>query len=477
MIESRQRRAALLVAACAFMELLDATIVTTSAPQMARSLAVPAGSISLTITAYMVTVATLIPVSGWMSARFGARRVLLAAIALFTLASLGCALSQSLPALVAFRVVQGAAGAMMVPVGRIMVFSESSKESLMRVTALLVWPALVAPVLAPIAGGLITTYASWHWLFLINLPLGAIALAAAVRVVRPQPQPQPGPLDVPGVVRTCLGIAGLTATCSLLAQSGSGVIACLGAAILTAALLTLAVRHLLRAASPLIELRTLRIRTLRASVSGTTVYFAVNAAGPFLVPLLVEEVFGWSAVKAGAVVLLIFVGNIGIKPATTFLYRRFGFRTVLTVATATMAATMACLVFVTVGTPIALLGAVLLISGIARSVGATGYMTVAFVDVPTDQMRHAGTLQTTAQQLASGFGVAGGAIALRLGHPLGSLFSSRPAPVDDYRVAFALVALVALTATAGALRLHPDAGNVLRGAQPARQQTTLGSEV
>ncbi len=127
-------------------------------------------------------------------------------------------------------------------------------------------------------------------------------------------------------------------------------IACLGAAILTAVLLTLAVRHLLRAASPLIELRTLRISTLRASVSGTTVYFAVNAAGPFLVPLLVEEVFGWSAVKAGAIVLLIFVGNIGIKPATTFLYRRFGFRTVLTVATATMAATMACLAFVTVGT-------------------------------------------------------------------------------------------------------------------------------
>jgi MFS family permease len=361
------------------------------------------------------------------------------------------------------RVLQGVGGALMVPVGRVLVLFGSAKENIMRLTAYLVWPALVAPVLAPLAGGLITTYLSWHWLFLINLPLGAIAFAVAARIVRPMPQDLPGRLDLVGGVLTCLGLAGLTVTCALLAEPSSKWPTVLAVGLPSLLLMALAARHLLGATDPLVDLRTLRIPTLRSAVNGTALWFPVMAAVPFLMPLLLEEAFGWSAVKAGSIVLLIFVGNIGIKPATTYLYRRFGFRSVLIAATTLMAAMLVAMAFTVASTPVAVIGGILLASGIARSVGATGYTTMAFSDVPDGQMRDASTLQATVQQLGAGLGVAGGAIALRIGHSVGGLMSAHQGPAAEYRVAFILVALVALVATVEAGRLHPGAGDVLRG--------------
>jgi MFS family permease len=160
-----------------FMEMLDGTIVSTAAPRIGAALHVPAAAIGLVITAYLVTLAVLIPLSGWMVSRFGTRKVFLTAIVIFTVASLLCATSSSLGELVAWRIVQGAGGAMMVPVGRLAVLGTTAKSDLMRMISYIVWPALIAPVIAPLAGGFITTYASWHWLFLINLPLGVIAFA------------------------------------------------------------------------------------------------------------------------------------------------------------------------------------------------------------------------------------------------------------------------------------------------------------
>jgi predicted MFS family arabinose efflux permease len=197
-------------------------------------------------------------------------------------------------------------------------------------------------------------------------------------------------------------------------------------------------------------------------LGGSSIFFTVIGAGPFLVPLLFEEVFRWGAVKSGTLVLFIFLGNVGIKPATTFLYSRFGFRTMLISATVMMAATMMVVGFMTASTPIGLIAIVLLLSGIARSIGGTGYSTIAFSDVPAEEMRHANTLQATIQQLALGFGVAGGAIALRLGHPLGRLFSSHAGGRTPYTTAFLLLALLSLLAALGATRLRPGAGDVLR---------------
>ena len=444
------------------MEILDGTIVTTAAPRIGQSLGVPSTSISLVITAYLVTLAVLIPLSGWISARWGARPIFLVAIAIFTVASIGCATSTSLGELVAFRVLQGAGGAMMVPVGRLVVLAGAPKAELMTLISFLVWPALIAPVFAPLAGGVITTYASWHWLFLINVPLGALALLAATRLIHSLPTPPPPRLDRLGVLLTGGGLAGLTYAAHLLSEGSPPWVEVSAFGLASAVLLMIAVRHLLSVDAPLVNLRTLRIETFGASIGGSAVFWLAVGAVPFLLPLLFQEAFGWSPIKSGAVVLVLFLGNVGIKPATTFLYGRFGFRTVLLSATLGLVATLAATAFLTAGTPLILIGLVVLLGGVARSVGLTGYNTLAFSDVPEPQMRDANTLQATNQQLASGLGVAVGAVLLRIG---GSLDSALPGGASDDRaftVAFLLLALIALTAAAGAFVLDHAAGDVLR---------------
>jgi EmrB/QacA subfamily drug resistance transporter len=471
-IDRRLRNVALLVAACFFMENLDGTIVTTAAPRIGRALAVPATSVSLVIAAYLVTLAVLIPLSGWLAARWGARPVFLAAIAIFTAASLGCALSTAFAELVAFRVAQGAGGAMMVPVGRLVVLSRSEKSQLLTVTSLLVWPGLIAPVVAPLAGGLITTYASWRWLFLVNVPLGVIAWMVAWRLIEGARSAATPPLDVPGVVLTCAGLAAATYTAQLLSESVVRWTLVVVLAVAAAALLTGAVVHLRRAAHPLINLRTLRVTTFRAAIGSGSLFWSTVTGVPFLLTLLFQEVFGWSPVKSGALVLFVFVGNIAIKPATSPLLRRFGFRAVLVAATAGAAVTMVAPGLFTATTPLVVIALVSVLNGVGRSVGLTGYSTIVFSDTPPEQLRDANTLQATAQQLSVGLGVPLAAIAIRAGRSLAGVFSSHPGPGDAYTVAFVLMAAVVLVATAAALRLHPDAGSaVSRRASPSAEVT------
>jgi EmrB/QacA subfamily drug resistance transporter len=463
-----ERRLALLVAGCFFMEMLDGTIVTTAAPAIGRSLGVPSTSISLVISAYLVTLAVLIPASGWVAARWGARPVFLAAIAIFTVASIGCAASTSLAELVAMRVLQGVGGAMMVPVGRQVVLAGTPKEELMRVISFLVWPALVAPVFAPLVGGLITDYASWHWIFLINVPLGALAFAAALRLIESPPVPTPPRLDRLGVLLTCVGLGGLTYAADLLSRP-SPRWALVGAIALAAAVfLAAAVRHLLTTDQPLVNLRTLQVGTFRAAVAGSAIFWVVVGAVPFMLPLLFQEVFGWSPVKSGAVLVLLFVGNVGIKPATTFLYGRFGFRAMLLAATLGLAASLVAIAFVDAGTWLVVTGFLVMVSGIARSVGLTGYVSLAFSEVPESLMRDANILQVTTQQLASGLGAAAGAVALRIGGSLDGIMPGGSTLHDSFTLAFLILAAFCLLATIGALRLDSAAGDVLRSSRHRR---------
>lgn len=458
-----KRAVALLVAGCFFMEMLDGTIVTTSAPRIAHALAVPVGSIALVITAYLVTLAVLIPLSSWIAARIGARAAFLAAIVLFTLASAGCALSSSFAELVAMRVLQAAGAAMMVPVGRLMVLAPAKPGDLLALTALLVWPGLIAPVVAPLAGGLITTYASWHWLFAINLPLGLVAFLVGARIVHPAALPAPGDLDVIGLLLAGAGLGGVTFTADLLAQQRIAWPLVTTVGLPSASLLAAAIIHLRRTREPLVNLRLTRIHTFRAALAGTAFHFTALSATPFLAPLLFEEVFRWSPVHAGSVVLLIFVGNVGAKAFANRLYARYGFRPVLAASTAALAASLVLLGLTSTTTPLVLLATILLSSGAGRSVGATGYAAVIFADVPQSEMRHANTLSLTTQQLGGSWGVALAAIALRLGDPLGRLFGAAADARTAYAVALTLIACVALLSTAQALRLHPAAGQALRG--------------
>jgi MFS family permease len=464
-ITARHRNIALLVAGCYFMEMLDGTIVTTASPQIGRSLRAPATEVGLVVTAYLLTLAVLIPLSGWLTRRYGNRVVFLTAITLFTLASVGCASSVSLGMLVAMRVVQGAGGAMMVPVGRTMVLSPAAKEDILRLTSYVVWPGLLAPVVAPLAGGLITTYATWHWMFLINVPLGVVAFAVAWRLVTAGPSTggAPPPLDWAGVVLTCAGLGGLTWAAHLVSLADPPVAETVALFGVSAALLTGAVTHLRRAAHPLLNLRTLTVRTFRVSQLGGTMYYFVIGAMPFLLPLMFEVQFGWSPVKSGAVTAFVFAGNVGIKPFTTPLINRFGFRPLLIASTLGTAVIVAALGFTTASTPVVVIAALALASGVTRSAGLTVYSTVGLADMLPELMRDANVLAATSMQLAAGLAIAGATVGLRVGDAVTSGGQAA------YTVAFCLMALVAAGCAVEALRLDPAAGNAARRPRAAAE--------
>ena len=458
---SRVRNVALLVAGCFFMELLDGTIVVTAIPRISSSLGVTVGAAGLVVTAYLVTVAVLIPLSAWLTLRYGYRRVLLSAIAIFTLASLGCAMSQGFGELVAMRVLQAVGGAMMVPVGRMIVFDRADKSQVMRLMSFIVWPALVAPVIAPLAGGVITTYANWRWLFLINVPLGAIGLACAWRLIHGRPADAPPPLDRLGVILSCGGLIALTWGAHLISDARPQwpLVAALG--VVSVLLLVAGARHMLRISAPLLDLRTLKISTFANAMVGSSLVWLVIGAIPFLLPLLFQTVFGWSPIKSGALVLFIFLGNIAIKPATSFLYRTYGFRRVLLGSSTCLSLSAIGCGLLTATTPLVAIALLTLISGAARSVSMTGYTTLALSDVPGDQMRAANALFSTAQQLFTGLAVVLATVALRGGHVLGRTLDATESVRAEYAIAFLAVAIVAVIATAVAFRLHPSAGAVL----------------
>jgi EmrB/QacA subfamily drug resistance transporter len=465
-ITARHRNTALLVAGCFFMEMLDGTIVTTATPQIGKSLHATPASVGLVVTAYLLTLAVLIPLSGWLTRRYGNRAVFLSAIAVFTLASLGCAASISLGMLIGMRILQGAGGAMMVPVGRNMVISMADKRDLLKITSYVVWPGLIAPVIAPLAGGLITTYASWHWMFLINVPLGVAAFAIAWRLIENQPGTgTPAPLDWIGVLLTCAGLGSLTYAAHLASESRPAAVMTASFGIGALILLFLAAWHLRRAAHPLLNLRTLRVHTFRVTQAGGTMYWLVCGAMPFLLPLEFQTQFGWSPVKSGAVTLFIFVGNVGIKPATTPLINRFGFRSFLITSTVGTVAVVALLGLVTGGTPLVVTALLATAQGVFRSTGMTTYSTVGFADLPADEVRDANTLLATSQQVAAGLSIAVATVFLRLGAVLANTstgVTSAGTGRAPFAVAFGLLAVIAVGPAIEAVRMRRDAGDAAR---------------
>ena len=405
---------ALLVAGAFFMEILDATIIAPAIPLIADSLGVEAVDVNVAISAYLVTVVVLIPAAGWLADRFGIRRVFIAAIAVFTIASVGCAAAVSLPMLVAMRVLQGIGGAMMVPVGRLAVLRGSDKSDLVRAIALLTWPALAAPILAVSLGGAIVTVGSWRWIFVINIPIGIAGFLLALKLIRGAPAASARPLDWRGLLALGLGIGAALLTLEHIRQSGTpwGWVAA-GAAF-AAALGGWSVRHLMRAPEPLVQLGVLRVRTLRITVSAGSLYRAVIVAVPFLLPLQFQLEFGWTPLAAGLVVAALFLGNLTIKPATTPLMRRFGIRRVLLVNGVASIGCFALLALLHPGLPIAVIVVILYVSGALRSIGFTAYNSLAFADVEGDELTHANTLNASVQELASGLGIAVAALVLSL---------------------------------------------------------------
>lgn len=460
-------RLALLVAATYFMEFLDGTALATALPAIGADFGVAPADVNVTMTAYLVTVAMGIPVSSWLAERFGSRKVFMAAILVFTLASLACALSPSLAALTAFRAVQGFGGAMMVPVGSLVVLRSTPKDELLRATAFLVWPGLLAPVLAPLVGGALTQFLSWHWIFLVNLPFGAAALVAAARLV-PAGGADPGRrLDWPGLGLTTLGVAGVVVGLELLGHSGDST---RGVVVLAAggAALAGAVGWMRRTAHPLFDFRVLGVRTFRANQTGGFIYRLTISAVPFMLPLMLQDGFGWDPVHAGIMVAAVFVGNIGIKPATTPLIRALGFKPVLIGAAGAGAVTFAVCALATPQWPDAVLFGVLLLSGVFRSIGFSAYMTLQYADVGAHQLPSANAISNTFVQLGNALGVAVGALLIRLAgsvmHGTGLIASGDAgAAAAPYRAAFGAIAVLMLVSVADSILLPRRAGTQVSG--------------
>ena len=453
-------RLALLVAGAFFMEFLDGTIIVTALPRMAVSLGTVAVDLHIGITAYLLTVAMFILPGGWAADRFGARTVFTAAVAVFTAGSVLCGMAGSVDAFVAARVLQGLGGAMMVPVGRLVVLRTTAKPDLMRAIATLTWPGLTAPLLGPPLGGFLAEHLSWRWIFLVNLPLGLAGIALALRLV-PQLRPTAQrPFDGVG-----FALAAAWCLCATLALDlvGDGGASWAGAAALAAgagAAAPLLWRHLRRHAHPLIDPAPFKVPTFRMVMLAGSAMRTLIGAMPFLLPLSFQLGFGMDPFRAGLLVLALFAGNLGIKPLTSAVLRRCGFRTVLVGNGLVQAATMLGFAAVTPAVPVGAVVALLALSGASRSLQFTALNTLAFADVPQPWMAPANTWFSVAFQLSLGVGVAVGAVALRLA---GAEAGVATPGLAEFHAAFAAVALCMACAALAGLRLPADAGLVVTG--------------
>ena len=450
-----------LVAGALFMELLDSTVIATALPQMAETFHTQAVELSTGMSAYMLALAVFIPLSGWVADRFGPRQVFGCALLIFTLASLLCSLSTNLWQFTAARVLQGLGGALMVPVGRVLVLRSTTKDGLVRAIAMLTWPALTAPILGPPLGGFITTHWGWHWIFLLNLPLGLIGFLLTLYLVRGQGGSQ-RPFDTQGFVLSGIGCSALMFACDLASHTPFNFtqVALFGLTGLAA--MILAIRHLRHASHPLVDLMALKIPTFAVDLRGGSLFrIAINSA-PFLLPMMFQLVFGLDATTSGLLLLALFAGNFCMKPGTGWVMKRWGFRRVLlTNGVLVSLGFVACALF-SPDTPQSVIMAVLFFSGMCRSMQFTCLNTLSFGDVPAERMNGASTLSSIFSQMSSGLGVAFAAIALQVGARLHSTRGGT-LTLTDFRFAFMIMALLSILALVDIMRLPAQAGAHVSG--------------
>jgi EmrB/QacA subfamily drug resistance transporter len=457
---------ALLVAGAFFMENLDGTVIATALPQMAESFRASPVSLNIGMTAYMLTLAVFIPMSGWVADRFGARTVFGSAIGIFTASSVLCGLSNGLLEFTAARIIQGIGGAMMVPVGRLVVLRSTEKQHLLRSISYIVWPGLVAPVLGPPVGGFITTYASWRWIFFLNVPLGLLGIALTAMLISNELTRHIRPFDWLGFLYCGTACTALMYGLELVGERPTPWPEISFFLLLSVVMSLLLVGHSSTHPSPLIDFSPMQIRTFAVTMWGGSLFRISISVIPFLLPLLFQIGFGLDAFTSGLLVLSVFAGNLGMKTATTPVIRRFGFRKVLIGnGLLTVASLIAC-AFLTADTPRILTVAVLFFGGLCRSMQFTALNTLGFADIPSDQMSSATTLSSMIQQMTMGMGVAAGAIALRVG---AILRGAHPADltVMDFHIAFALVGALALLSVFDFLGLDASAGAIVSGHEKA----------
>jgi len=446
-----------------FMENMDSTVISTSLPPIAADIATNPLALMPTVTCYLLSLAIFIPASGWTADRFGARTVFRAAIAVFVAGSIGCAFSGSLTGFVIARIVQGIGGAMMTPVGRLVLVRSIDKRELVGAMVWVTMPALIGPITGPPIGGFITTYFTWHWIFLINVPIGLIGIALVTRYIENIRAEAPAPFDVSGMILAGLGVGGLAFGLSVLGLDYLPwwLVASLigGGAIASAAY----VRHARRTPAPMLDLTLLTIPTFRASIVGGFLFRLGVGAMPFLLPLLLQVGFKLTPFQSGLITFCSALGAMTMKSAVPIILRQFGFRNVLTVNAVIGSLFLAACAAFTATTPFPVMMGILLMGGVFRSLEFSSINSIAYADVEPQRVGRATALASVGQQLALSTGVAVGALAVEL------TLRFRAGPeltATDFPPAFLLVAAISALSAVVFWRLPADAGAELADRTP-----------
>ena len=469
----KQRLIPLIVATALFMENMDSTVIATSLPAIAGDIGTSPLTLKLAITSYLLSLAVFIPASGWTADRFGARLVFSTAIAVFMVGSIGCALSGSVTDFVIARTLQGIGGAMMTPVGRLVLLRTIDKSALVNAMAWVTVPALVGPVIGPPLGGFITTYFSWHWIFLINIPIGLLGIFMAQRFIDPIRSENPERFDLYGMVLAGVGLAGIAfglsvAGLNLLPWSVVAALVAIGSISMT-----LYVIHARRTASPVLDFGLLRLPTMRASILGGFLFRLGIGSMPFLLPLLMQIGFGLSPFSSGLVTFGTAAGAMGMKTLAARIIRTFGFRNLMTVNAIISSVFLGACALFTVTTPLLLIVIILVVGGFFRSLEFTAINTVAYAEIEPPQMSRATTLVSVNQQLAVSAGVAVGAFCVET-----TLWVRHMTELtaDVFAPAFLVVSVISMVSAFLFWRMPDDAGHEISGRKAVEISSRKGAD-
>ena len=446
----------LIVAVALFMETMDSTVIGTSLPAIAADLHEDPIALKLALTSYLLSLAVFIPLSGWMADRFGARTVFRAAIIVFSLGSAACGFAQGLPDFVLFRIIQGMGGAMMVPVGRLVILRSVPKAELISALAWLTVPALMGPVIGPPLGGFITTFFSWRWIFWINIPIGLLGIYLATRYIANFRERELPPLDIKGFILSGIGLSGVSFGFTTVGQSSLFPLwAALSLIAIGAVSIALYVLHARRTPNPLLDLKLLKIDTFFASVGGGFLFRIGVGATPFLLPLYFQLGFGMTPLQSGLLTFAIAIGAIAMKTMAAPIIHRLGFKTILTWNAVLTACFTAASALFTALTPAAVILAVLLVGGFFRSLQFTAINSIAYADIHEKEMSKATSFASVVQQLSMSAGVATGALVLEM-ERMGR--DSHQVLAGDFHAAFIIVACLAASSAFVFARLPKKAG-------------------